>query len=380
MTTPDIPLIDLASQQARIRDRVDTAISKVLDHGQYIMGPEVAALEESLAAFCSSRHVISCSSGTDALMLGLMALGVRPGDGVIVQSFTFAASAEVLPCLGAVPVFADIDPVTFNLNPGSLASAKAAADKAGIRVVGIITVGLFGQAADMDAITDFADKEGWWVFDDAAQSFGASYKGRPVGVLAPLTATSFFPAKPLGCYGDGGAVFTDNDEFATIMRSARIHGMGQERYSHERIGMTARLDTIQAAILLEKLNIFEEELVHRQEVADRYDAGLGDIVTTPQLAAGNSSSWAQYTITLAPGTNRGELQTALKEKGIPTAIYYPKGMHQQPPYEMYPVAGNGLPVTEDLCRRVLALPMHPYLDADTQAYIIASVRDALTRG
>jgi len=377
MTRPDIPLIDLAHQQSKIRDRIDAAIERVLNHGQYIMGPEVSELEDALAAFSSSRHVVSCSSGTDALMLGLMALGVRPGDGVIVQSFTFAASAEVLPCLGAIPIFADVDPVTFNLSPDSLKSAKAAADKAGIKVVGIITVGLFGQAADMDAITGFADEEGMWVFDDAAQSFGASYKGRPVGTLAPLTATSFFPAKPLGCYGDGGAVFTDNDEFAAIMRSARIHGMGQERYSHERIGMTARLDTIQAAILLEKLAIFGDELRQRQDVADRYDSGLGGSVSTPQLAAGNTSSWAQYTITLTPGTDRGKVQAALKEKGVPTAIYYPKGMHQQPPYAMYPVAGNGLPVTEDLCPRVLALPMHPYLDADTQDYIITALLEAL---
>ena len=377
MTRPDIPLIDLAHQQSKIRDRIDAAIERVLNHGQYIMGPEVSELEDALAAFSSSRHVVSCSSGTDALMLGLMALGVRPGDGVIVQSFTFAASAEVLPCLGAIPIFADVDPVTFNLSPDSLKSAKAAADKAGIKVVGIITVGLFGQAADMDAITGFADEEGMWVFDDAAQSFGASYKGRPVGTLAPLTATSFFPAKPLGCYGDGGAVFTDNDEFAAIMRSARIHGMGQERYSHERIGMTARLDTIQAAILLEKLAIFSDELRQRQDVADRYDSGLGGSVSTPQLAAGNTSSWAQYTITLTPGTDRGKVQAALKEKGVPTAIYYPKGMHQQPPYAMYPVAGNGLPVTEDLCPRVLALPMHPYLDADTQDYIITALLEAL---
>lgn len=377
MTTPDIPLIDLAGQQSRIRDRIDAAINRVLDHGQYIMGPEVGELEEALAAFSSCQHVVSCSSGTDALMLGLMALGIRPGEGVIVQSFTFAASAEVLPCLGAIPIFADIDPVTFNLSPDSLASAKAAADKAGIKVVGIITVGLFGQAADMDAITAFAEQEEWWVFDDAAQSFGASYKGRPVGALAPLTATSFFPAKPLGCYGDGGAVFTDNDEFAAIMRSARIHGMGQERYSHERIGMTARLDTIQAAILLEKLAIFNEELEKRQEVADRYEAGLADMIATPRLGAGNTSSWAQYTITLAKGTDRSLVQTALKEKGIPTAIYYPKGMHQQIPYAMYPVAGNGLPVTEDLCPRVLALPMHPYLDAETQEYIITALRAAL---
>jgi len=377
MTRPDIPLIDLAHQQSKIRDRIDAAIERVLNHGQYIMGPEVSELEDALAAFSSSRHVVSCSSGTDALMLGLMALGVRPGDGVIVQSFTFAASAEVLPCLGAIPIFADVDPVTFNLSPDSLKSAKAAADKAGIKVVGIITVGLFGQAADMDAITGFADEEGMWVFDDAAQSFGASYKGRPVGTLAPLTATSFFPAKPLGCYGDGGAVFTDNEEFAAIMRSARIHGMGQERYSHERIGMTARLDTIQAAILLEKLAIFGDELRQRQDVADRYDSGLGGSVSTPQLAAGNTSSWAQYTITLTPGTDRGKVQAALKEKGVPTAIYYPKGMHQQPPYAMYPVAGNGLPVTEDLCPRVLALPMHPYLDADTQDYIITALLEAL---
>ena len=227
--TQNIPFIDLAAQQARIRPEIDAALAKILDHGQYIMGPEVAALEADLAAFSGNKHVISCSSGTDALMLALMAYGLKPRQAVIVPSFTFAASAEVLPCLGAVPIFADIDPNTFNLDPNGLDAAKDAADKAGFECVGIISVGLFGQPADYDAIKAFADTHGMWLLDDAAQSYGASWKGRAVGHLGSITATSFFPAKPLGCYGDGGAVFTENDDFAEIMKSARIHGMGRER-------------------------------------------------------------------------------------------------------------------------------------------------------
>ena len=376
--TPSIPFIDLAQQQALIRPQLDAALAAVLDHGQYIMGPEVHQLEADLAAFCGAKHAISCSSGTDALMLALMAMDLKPGQGVIVPSFTFAASAEVMPCLGAIPVFAEIDPVTFNLDADRLGDAKAAAEAKGINVVGIISVGLFGQPADYDAIKAFADSQGLWLIDDAAQSFGASWQGKAVGHLGAITATSFFPAKPLGCYGDGGAIFTDRDDFAEIMTSARIHGMGRMRYTHDRIGMTARLDSMQAAVLIEKLRLFAGELTARQGVADRYAEGLKDVVTVPQLAAGATSSWAQYVITLPQGANRQAIQERLNQHGVPTAIYYPMGMHEQTPYAHYPVAEGGLPITEDLCHRVLALPMHPYLEIDTQSYIIEKVIEAVS--
>jgi len=376
--TPSIPFIDLAQQQALIRPQLEAALAAVLDHGQYIMGPEVHQLEADLAAFCGAKHAISCSSGTDALMLALMAMDLKPGQGVIVPSFTFAASAEVMPCLGAIPVFAEIDPVTFNLDADRLGDAKAAAEAKGINVVGIISVGLFGQPADYDAIKAFADSHGLWLIDDAAQSFGASWQGKAVGHLGAITATSFFPAKPLGCYGDGGAIFTDRDDFAEIMTSARIHGMGRVRYTHDRIGMTARLDSMQAAVLIEKLRLFAGELTARQGVADRYAEGLKDVVRVPQLAAGATSSWAQYVITLPQGANRQAIQERLNQHGVPTAIYYPMGMHQQTPYAHYPVAEGGLPITEDLCHRVLALPMHPYLETDTQSYIIEKVIEAVS--
>jgi len=376
--TPSIPFIDLAQQQALIRPQLDAALAAVLDHGQYIMGPEVHQLEADLAAFCGAKHAISCSSGTDALMLALMTMDLKPGQGVIVPSFTFAASAEVMPCLGAIPVFAEIDPVTFNLDADRLGDAKAAAEAKGINVVGIISVGLFGQPADYDAIKAFAYSHGLWLIDDAAQSFGASWQGKAVGHLGAITATSFFPAKPLGCYGDGGAIFTDRDDFAEIMTSARIHGMGRVRYTHDRIGMTARLDSMQAAVLIEKLRLFAGELTARQGVADRYAEGLKDVVTVPQLAAGATSSWAQYVITLPQGANRQTIQEQLNQHGVPTAIYYPMGMHQQTPYAHYPVAEGGLPITEDLCHRVLALPMHPYLEIDTQSYIIEKVIEAVS--
>ena len=376
--TPSIPFIDLAQQQALIRPQLDAALAAVLDHGQYIMGPEVHQLEADLAAFCGAKHAISCSSGTDALMLALMAMDLKPGQGVIVPSFTFAASAEVMPCLGAIPVFAEIDPVTFNLDADRLGDAKAAAETKGINVVGIISVGLFGQPADYDAIKAFADSHGLWLIDDAAQSFGASWQGKAVGHLGAITATSFFPAKPLGCYGDGGAIFTDRDDFAEIMTSARIHGMGRMRYTHDRIGMTARLDSMQAAVLIEKLRLFAGELTARQGVADRYAEGLKDVVRVPQLVAGATSSWAQYVITLPQGANRQAIQERLNQHGVPTAIYYPMGMHQQTPYAHYPVAEGGLPITEDLCHRVLALPMHPYLEIDTQSYIIEKVIEAVS--
>ncbi len=375
-----IPFIDLASQQARIRERIDHNLATVLDHGAYIMGPEVLAIEARLAQSAGTKHCISCSSGTDALILALLAQGLRPGQGVIVPSFTFAASAEVMPVLGAVPVFAEIDPQTFNLDPAGLAAAMTAASAAGVEIVGIIGVGLFGQPADYTAIGAFAAANGLWVIDDAAQSFGASWDGVPVGQLADLTCTSFFPAKPLGCYGDGGAVFTDDDDKAEIMRSCRIHGMGRTRYENIRIGMTARLDTMQAAVLDAKLDIFEDELARRQQVAERYATMLGNLVETPRLAAAATSSWAQYTIKLPEGADRDHVATVMRAHDVPTAVYYPVPMHQQPPYRNFPVADGGLDVTSDLCARVLALPMHPYLEASVQEQIAAALATALGAG
>ena len=372
-----IPFIDLATQQARIRDKIEAGFGTVLDHGAYVMGPEVGAIEARLAAAAGTKHCISCSSGTDALILALLAKGLRPGQGVIVPSFTFAASAEVMPVLGAIPVFAEVDPATFNLDPAGLPNAMAAAKAAAIQVVGIIGVGLFGQPADYRAIGSFAESEGLWVMDDAAQSFGASHNGIAVGQLAEITCTSFFPAKPLGCYGDGGAVFTDDDGEAEIMRSCRIHGMGKTRYENIRIGMTARLDTLQAAVLDAKMDIFDDELALRQQVADRYATLLDGIVETPRLGDGATSSWAQYTVKLPAGTDRDAVMAKLRDKGVPSAIYYPVPMHQQPPYRAFPASGCGLEVTRDLCERVLALPMHPYLEPAQQQQIADAMRAAL---
>ena len=372
-----IPFIDLKSQQARIRDKIDAGLATVLDHGAYIMGPEITALEERLAEWSGAKHNISCSSGTDALLLALHGLGLKPGQGVIVPSFTFAASAEVMPVLGAVPVFAEVDGETFNLDPAGLPAALEAGRAAGIEVVGVIGVGLFGQPADYAAIRAFADAEGLWVMDDAAQSFGASLNNVRVGQLADITCTSFFPAKPLGCYGDGGAVFVDDDEKAEIMRSCRVHGMGATRYENIRIGMTARLDTIQAAILDAKMDIFDDELDQRQQVADRYADYLGDLVETPGLAAGATSSWAQYTVKLPAGSNRDAVMAHLKDQGVPSAIYYPVPMHQQPPYQRFPASNGGLSVTADLCARVMALPMHPYLEDAQQQQVATALASAL---
>jgi dTDP-4-amino-4,6-dideoxygalactose transaminase len=371
-----IAFIDLKQQQARIRAKIDAGISAVLDHGAYIMGPEVGALEARLGGWTTARHNISCSSGTDALLLALYGLELQPGQGVIVPSFTFAASAEVMPVMGAVPIFAEVEAGSFNLNPHKLDAALAAGRAANIEVVGIIGVGLFGQPANYDAIRSFATQHGMWLIDDAAQSFGAHWQGRPVGALADVTCTSFFPAKPLGAYGDGGAVFTDDDKIAEIIKSCRIHGMGKDKYENIRIGMTGRLDSMQAVVLDAKLDIFEDELARRQQVADRYQTLLGPLVEVPQLAAGATSSWAQYCIKLPQGTNRGDVIKHLGDAGVPTAIYYPIPMHQQPPYKDFPHSHCGLGVTQDLCARVLALPMHPYLEEAQQQHIATSLKTA----
>jgi dTDP-4-amino-4,6-dideoxygalactose transaminase len=365
-----VPFIDLETQQARIRDRLDAALARVLAHGQYIMGPEVAELEAGLAAFCGARHAIACASGTDALELVLMALGARPGDAVLVPAFTFAATAEAIPLLGAVPVFVDVHADSFNLDPKSLEAGIDAARRAGLRSVGVIAVDLFGQPADYDAIHEVAEAHGLWVVADAAQSFGASWRDRKVGTLAKLTTTSFFPAKPLGCYGDGGAVFTDDPELAAVIRSLRVHGQGEDKYENVRIGMNARLDTVQAAILLAKLEIFADEIEARRQAAARYDALLADAVATPSVRQAAASTWAQYTIR---SPDREALRTRLAAAGIPTAIYYPRPLHRQIAYRDFPVAVGGCPIAERIATEVLSLPMHPYLDASTQEKIAGAL-------
>ena len=371
-----IPFIDVAAQRRRLGRSVDEAIARVLGHCQFILGPEVRALEVKLAEFCGARHVVSCASGTDALVLVLMAQGIGPGDAVICPSFTFPATAEVVALVGATPAFADVEEASFNLDPASLELACAAAREAGLRPKAVIPVDLFGQPADYDRIMSVAEAEGLFVLDDAAQAFGATYKNRRVGALAPATATSFFPAKPLGCYGDGGAVLTDDEELAQVLRSLRVHGEGHGKYDCVRIGLNGRLDTIQAAVLMEKLRIFPEEILARERVARRYSAGLADVAIVPRLASGSTSVWAQYTIRLASGRRDG-LAAALKAQGIPTAVHYPVPLHRQQPYQHFPIALGGAPVSDRLAEEVISLPMHAYLDETTQDRIIEAVRRAL---
>ncbi len=373
-----VPFIDLAAQRRRLGNSVDQAISRVLAHCQFINGPEVTQLEAALAAFSGARHVVSCASGTDALLMVLMAKGIGPGDAVICPSFTFCATGEVVALLGATPVFVDVDAATFNIDVTALEGGVALAKKQGLKPKAIIVVDLFGQPADHDAIAAVAAAENLFVLDDAAQSFGASYKGRRLGTFGLATATSFFPAKPLGCFGDGGAIFTDDDELADTLRSIRVHGQGSDKYDNVRLGLTGRLDTIQAAILIEKLKIFEHEITARDKVAQRYARGLGNVVSVPRLASGCSSVWAQYTIRLPDGTDRDGFAAALKAQGIPTAIYYTRSMHQQTAYRDFQVAQGGLPVSEALSDDVISLPMHAYLDEPTQDRIIRAVRGAIS--
>ena len=369
-----IPFIDLKAQRRRLGSRVDEAIARVVDHGGYIMGPEVHELESRLAAFCGAKHCVSCANGTDALGLVLMAWGIRPGDAVFVPAFTFVSTAEVVAWLGATPVFVDVADDSFNMDPASLEAAIAAAPQMGLTPRAVIPVDLFGQPADYTSILPVAERHGLKVLSDAAQSFGARLGDRPVGTFGDATSTSFFPAKPLGCYGDGGAVFTGDDELAAMLRSLRVHGQGSNKYDNVRIGMNGRLDTVQAAVLIEKLAIFPEEIEARQKAADRYAALLGNVVAVPRLAGGATSVWAQYTVKVE---DRDAVQAACKEAGVPTAVYYPIPLSQQTGYRQFPRAPGGTPVSESLSTRVLSLPMHPYLDEDTQGEIAAAVRAAI---
>lgn len=376
MTSRAIRFIDLPAQQAHIKDKIDAAMQRVLAHGAYILGPEVAELETKLAAFCGARHAIGCSNGTDAITLCLMAKGLKPGQAVFCPSFTFAATAEVVALLGGVPYFVDILEDTFNLDPASLKVAIAQAKRDGLPLAGVIAVDLFGQPADYAAIEPIVAAEGLWLLCDAAQGFGATYHGRTVGGIGEMTTTSFFPAKPLGAYGDGGAIFVEDDEMAAVLRSLLVHGQGADKYDNVRIGMTGRLDTLQAAILIEKLAIFADEIVVRNRIAAAYNDGLRDVAIVPAVLDGCVSTWAQYTLR-APGRDRGAVLARLKDKGVPTAVYYPKPLHQQTAYRHFPVAGNGLPVSDRVAQDVFSLPMHAYLQPDDQDFIIGQVREAL---
>ncbi|PSS47914.1 DegT/DnrJ/EryC1/StrS aminotransferase family protein [Pseudomonas sp. BBP2017] len=358
-----IEFIDLKSQQARIKDKIDAGIQRVLSHGQYILGPEVQELEERLAAFVGAKYCISCANGTDALQIVQMAFGIGPGDEVITPGFTYIATAETVALLGAKPVYVDIDPRTYNLDPQLLEAAITPRTKA------IIPVSLYGQCADYDAINKIAAEHGIPVIEDAAQSFGASYKGKRSCNLTTVACTSFFPSKPLGCYGDGGAIFTNDETLATVIRQIARHGQDR-RYHHIRVGVNSRLDTMQAAILLPKLEIFEEEIALRQSVARNYSNLLHEagVNTQPYVETYNISVYAQFTVRL---DNRDAMQAKLKEAGIPTAVHYPIPLNKQPAVadpDAY------LPVGDEVADQVVSLPMHPYLTIEEQKKIVAALK------
>jgi UDP-2-acetamido-2-deoxy-ribo-hexuluronate aminotransferase len=359
--------IDLKTQYQHLKADIDARIHAVLDHGQYIMGPEVAELEAQLAAYVGVKHAIGVSDGTAALQIAMMALGIGAGDEVITTPFTFIATGEMIALLGAKPVFVDIDPVSYNLDPALLEAAITPRTKA------IMPVSLYGQCADMAAINAIAEKHGIAVIEDGAQSFGASYQGKKSGALSTIGCTSFFPSKPLGCYGDGGACFTDDDALATKMRQIRVHGQDR-RYHHPLIGVNGRLDTIQAAVLLAKLPSFPAEVEARERIGARYSSLLKDVVRVPVLADGSTHVYAQYTIEV---DNREAVAAALKEAGVPTAVHYPVPLNLQPAFADLNQPAGSFPHAERAANRVLSLPMHPFLDEATQDQIVAAVRRAV---
>ena len=355
---PEIEFSGIAAQYAALKDKIAPRMADVLLHGRFIMGPEVTELETRLAEFCGSANCIAVASGTDALVAALMAYGIGEGDAVFVPSFTFTASAEVILLLGATPVFVDVDDRNFNIDCDDLEQRINHVLKGGdLRPRAIIAVDLFGLPADYERLNRIASGQGLALISDAAQSFGASSRGIRAGNLAPVTTASFFPAKPLGCYGDGGALFIEDNELAAKVRSIRSHGQGKEKYEIVRIGLNSRLDTLQAAVLLGKLSAFENEIEARGRLADLYDAELSSTVTTPVRQNENISAWAQYSILV---DDRDDVQARLKQEGIPTAIYYPLPMHLQKAYEQYGGGAGSLPVSEGLCENILSLPMHGY--------------------
>jgi len=385
-----IPFIDLKAQYKLLANDIQSGINGVLEHGQFILGPEVKELEKHLAEFTEVKHAITCSSGTDALLMPLMALNIGPGDFVFTTPFTFIATAEVISLLGAIPVFVDIDPKTFNIDPSKLKLAIEAAKTQNHKIYplpqnippaatprAIIPVDLFGLPADYDPIMEIAKQENLFVLEDAAQGFGGIYKDRKAGILGHTGATSFFPAKPLGCYGDGGAIFTNDDDLAEKLLSIRVHGQGKDKYNNICTGLNARLDTLQAAILLPKLKIFSQEIVARQKNAQNYTDALADLqdkIATPFVPAGYKSVWAQYSVLT---DKREAIMGALKREGIPTAIYYPVPLHLQTTFSSLQYKTGDFPVAESVCKQIFSLPMHPYLEDDIVKRITKTIRMAL---
>ncbi len=368
--TEKIEFIDLKTQYRSIKEDADRRIHAVLDHGQYIMGPEVAELEKKLAEYTGTKHCISASSGTDTLLIAMMALGIGHGDEVITTPFTFIATGEMIALLGAKPVFVDIDPMTCNIDPSKIEEAITPRTRA------IMPVSLYGQCADFDAINAVAKKYDLPVIEDAAQSFGATYKGRRSCSLSTIGSASFFPSKPLGCYGDGGALFTDDDDLARLMREIRVHGQDR-RYHHPRIGLNGRLDTIQAAVLLAKIEIFPREVEQRKQIGARYSELLANLpgIVTPRIEPHNTSVYAQYTVQVE---NREKVLKSLKEAGIPTAVHYPVPLNLQPAFAHLDQPEGSFPVAEAVAKRVMSLPMYPDLDESTQMTIVSRVTEALT--
>ena len=372
---PNIPFIDLAAQRDRLQPGLDAAIFAVLTHGAFINGPEVKSFERTLAEFAGVAHAIGCGKGTDALFLPLLASGIGTGDAVLVPSFTFVATAEVVVLTGATPIFVDVDDDTFNVSVDTMMAGIAEARRQGLRPRAMIPVDLFGLPAEYATLNALADSEHIFVVADAAQSFGGSRATRRVGSLAAVSSTSFFPSKPLGCYGDGGAILTDDDDMAEQLRSLRAHGGGKDKYDNVRIGVNSRLDTIQAAVLNCKLTILRDEIEARGNVAMRYNSAMPDAVRTPRVFNDAVSAWAQYTVRVP---NRDAVAAQLKSLGIPTAVYYPRPLHQQQAYSGYPVAGDSLPVSERLAREVLSLPMHPYLEESVQQRIVDGMHSVVS--
>lgn len=387
-----LPFIDLKAQYKLLEPEIRRCIEQVLEHGGFIMGPEVKELEARLAEYSGVRHAVSCSSGTDALLMPLMALGIGPGDAVFTTPFTFISTAEVISLLGATPVFVDIDPVTFNIDPDKLEQAitefhapsgghpyprSAAHDRMKLKPKAVIPVDLFGLPCDYERINAVAERHGLKVIEDAAQSFGSEYRGRKACSLAWCGCTSFFPAKPLGCYGDGGAILTDSDELHEQLESIRIHGKGSDKYDNVRVGLNGRLDTMQAAILLPKLAVFPDEVGRRQVVADRYGQGFADLapaLRAPTVPEGCISAWAQYSLLAKDEAARSRIMSGLKQAGVPTAVYYPRPLHLQTAYADLGYQPGDMPVSEDCARRIFSLPMHPYLGQEDQDRIISAVR------
>jgi UDP-2-acetamido-2-deoxy-ribo-hexuluronate aminotransferase len=376
-----IPFIDLQTQYKKHQAEIQASINAVLEHGRYIMGPEIARLESELQIFTGVEHAIACGSGTDALLLALMSAGVGKGDAIYTTPYTFFATAEVISLVGATPVFVDVDPTTYNIDPIALVkSITQTTDTGKLKPKGIIPVDLFGQPADYDSINTLAAEHDLFVIQDAAQSFGATYKGDRTCSNTPLAATSFFPAKPLGCYGDGGAVFTNDADVARTLKSIRVHGEGQDKYDNIRLGLNARMDSIQAAVLIEKMKFYETEIELRQRVANRYSELLKNHVNTPVIANDCTSVWAQYSIT---SENREALRIALSDEQIPTAMYYPTPIHLSTAYAHLNHKIGDFPISEKLSQTMFSLPMHPYLgedQIDRICGIITSTVESLKHG